>query len=116
VTGLDDYEIKELIRNQFGQLGHQNPYGCDTEVALADRSTPLRFDIAVPPEKLGDIVFCPRNGAPLGLKHIKDGKLASSISLQGNVRRLCSSSTTLFAELVALSEAAEIEPYKLITG
>ena len=107
VVGLHEYQIKDLINEQCGQLGHRHPYGCGTEVALAKSSTPLRFDLAVAPEKLEEITFCPRKGAPLRLKHIRDGKLANSISLQGNVRRLCAPSEALFADIVGLTETAE---------
>jgi hypothetical protein len=106
ITGLYEYQIQELIQKQCGRLGHRLPYGCDIEVALVDRSTPLKFDRAVAPEQLSEISFCPRKGAPVGLKYIKDGKLTSALSLHGNVRRLCAASAKLFADLVGLSEAA----------
>lgn len=105
-AGLHEYQIQDLIEERCGHLGHRQPYGCGIEVALAAKSTPLRFDRAVAPEQLEEITFCPRRGAPLGLKHIKDGKLASSISLQGNVRRLCAPSATLLASVVRMAEDA----------
>src|SRR5262249_26042494 len=80
VLGLDEYRIKELIRNCCGELGHRQPYGCGIEVLLTEWSTPLRFDVVVPGDKLGDVTFCPASGAPMGLKHIKDGKLTSGVS------------------------------------
>jgi hypothetical protein len=73
-------------------------------VALAARSTPLRFDLAVAPEHPEAISFCPRRGGRLGLLHVREGNLASAISLQGSVRRLCGPSAELFANLVGLSE------------
>jgi hypothetical protein len=106
VAGLHEYQIKGLIEERCGHLGHRQPYGCGIEVALAATSTPLRFDRAVAPGQLEEITFCPRRGAPLGLKHIKDGKLASSISLQGNVRRLCAPSATLFVSVAGMAEDA----------
>jgi hypothetical protein len=106
VAGLDEYQLKQLIAEKCGELEHRAPYGCGTEVALVECSTPLRFDVIVPPERLPDIKFCPRKGAPISLRHIEDGKLTSAISLQGNVRRLCSDSAKLFSELVGLSWAS----------
>jgi hypothetical protein len=106
VDGLHEYEVKNLIAAQCGVLGHRAPYGCGTEVALAERSTPLRFDVTVPPEHLAAVTFCPRKGPPVGLKHLEGGRLASAVSLHGNVRRLCPDSANLFAELVGLSEVA----------
>lgn len=107
VAELEENKIKDLIQRHCRQLGHRQPYGCGTEVALATRSSPLRFDLAVAKELLEKITFCPRKGTPSGLKHIKDGKLVSSISLQGNVRRLCAPSAALFADIVGLSEAVK---------
>lgn len=106
VTGLHEYRLKELIQKQCGQLGHRRPYGCGIEVALAATSTPLRFDLAVAPEHLADITFCPRRGGVMHLKYVNDGKLAHSTSLQGNVRRLCAPSAALFANVVGLAAAA----------
>ena len=102
VAGLQEYEIKEEVRQHCSNLGHRAPYGCGTEVALVERSTVLRFDIAVPSDRLSDVSFCPRKGGRLVLKYVRDGKLASALSLHGNVRRLCPDMASLFAELVGL--------------
>jgi len=104
VEGLIEFDLVEQIHQRCGVLGHREPYGCSIEVARAASSTPLRFDNAVPSEQLERITFCPRRGEPLGLKHIKEGKLTSPLSLHGNVRRLCPETTTLFAELVGLHQ------------
>ncbi len=106
VAGLDEYRLAQFIAEKCGELGHRAPYGCNIEVALVECSTPLSFDVIVPPEKLPDVRFCPRKGAPLGLRHVEGGKLTSAISLHGNVRRLCPDSAALFSELVGLSWAS----------
>jgi hypothetical protein len=106
VTGLREYQLQERIQKECGLLGHRRPYGCGTEVALAARSTPLRFGLAVAPEHVADITFCPRKGGAMRLKYVDNGKLTHSTSLQGNVRRLCEPSATLFANVVGLAAAA----------
>lgn len=104
LEGLIEFDLLEYIQQRCGVLGHREPYGCSIEVARAATSTPLRFDNAVPSEQLERITFCPRRGEPLGLKHVKEGKLTSPISLHGNVRRLCPETTALFAELAGLDQ------------
>lgn len=104
VEELIEFDLVDQVQQRCGALGHREPYGCSIEVLRATASTPLRFDNAVPSEQLERITFCPRRGEPLGLKHVKDGKLISPLSLQGNVRRLCPETTTLFAELAGLSQ------------
>src|SRR5688500_2604680 len=88
LVGLHDYQIKQLIVERCGELGHRMPYGCGTEVALTESSTPLRLDRVFPAELLSHIQFCPRRGKPVGLNHVKDGKITTSVSLQGCFRRL----------------------------
>jgi len=106
VEGRPEYEVMKLIASLATPLGHRRPYGCDIEVALVERSTPIRFDVAIPPEDLGSVTFCPRKGPPVGLRHIEGGKLKSSVSLQGNIRRLCPESARLFCGLVGLQPFA----------
>jgi len=101
VEGLPEYRLHEVFK-RYGISGHRVPDACGIEVALVERSTPLRFNVVVPPGDLEAIRFCPRKGQPLGLRNIQDGKLKSSLSLQGNVRRLCPESFEMFAGLVGL--------------
>ena len=121
---LDDYILKHLrlkLEDRRGwhgfggagwppnatiPLGHRQPYGCGTEVALVERSTPARFDVTVPPDKLASIAFCPRKGQPIALRHVEDGRLTKSISLQGSARRLCPGSANLFCDLVGLEHVS----------
>jgi len=102
VEGVPDHRLKEVL-GPLGIAGHRVPYGCGIEVLLVERSTPIRFDVIVPPENLETITFCPRKGPPMGLLHIETGKLKSSLSLQGNVRRLCQETAAMFSELVGLT-------------
>jgi hypothetical protein len=102
IDGLPEYRVGEVL-TRFGITGHRVPHACGIEVALVEHSTPLRFDVVVPSASLEKITFCPRKGPPIGLQHIEDGKLKSSLSLQGNVRRLCEETAAMFSELVGLA-------------
>ena len=101
IEGVFDHRLREVLA-PMGVAGHRLPYGCGIEVLLVERSTPLRFDLVVSPERLETIRFCPRKGPPMELRHIRDGRLTSSLSLQGNVRRLCPETATMFSELAGL--------------
>ena len=99
VDGVPDYRLKEVLQ-RFGIAGHRVPYGCGIEVLLVERSTPIRFNIVVPPESLKSVTFRPRKGPPVALRHVEDGKLKNSLSLQGNIRRLSEETAAMFSELV----------------
>ena len=58
---------------------------CTTEVVIGQDGTPLRLDLAIPPDMLARLRFRSRRGER-GLKHIEDGRLKSSIGLQGIYR------------------------------
>lgn len=101
IEGVFDHSLREIL-TPMGVTGHRLPYGCGIEVLLVERSTPLRFDLVVSPERLEIIRFCPRKGLPMELRHVRDGRLTSSLSLQGNVRRLCPETAAMFSELAGL--------------
>ncbi len=58
---------------------------CTSEVVIGQDGTPLRLDLAIPPDLLARLRFRSRRGER-GLKHIEDGRLKSSIGLQGIYR------------------------------
>jgi hypothetical protein len=58
---------------------------CTEEVVLGDVSTPLALDITVPPDLLQRLKFRSQK-RERGLKHIRDGRLKSVITLQGIYR------------------------------
>jgi len=96
-TSVPEYEKK------FGPLGHKIRLGvCGIHALVMEQSTPIRFDVVVPPEKLESVKFCPRKGPEMGLRGIKDGKLKSAISLQGFIRRLCPETANMFSQLVGV--------------
>ena len=106
-AGVPEHQIRETIETKLGSLGHRMRYVCGAEVLLVERSSPIRFDMLVPPEKLEEVLFCPRKGPQAGLNHIESGKLKSAISLQGNVRRMCPQTARLFSELTGLDRTYE---------
>ncbi len=71
---------------------------CTEEAVLGDESTPIRLDVAVPPEMLGRLRFRSQRGER-GLKHIQDGRLKSAITLQG-IYRLSEASAEEIAGLL----------------
>lgn len=60
---------------------------CTTEVAIGEEGTPIRLDVMVPRELLENMRFRSLK-KERELKHIKDGKLNSVVSLQGGYYRL----------------------------
>ncbi len=99
VSGLHEYQLQELIKEHCPNLGHRMPYGCSSEVLLGDSGSAIRFDLIVPPVVLEALTFCSKKSR-LKLKHVENGILKRSISLQGNVRRLCPESAHDFNQLV----------------
>jgi hypothetical protein len=110
VEGLAEFQIKDAIARIASPRGHRAPYGCGTEVALVDRSTPIRFDVRVPVDSLKNICFCPRRGGRSVLGPIVGGRLKSSAGLQGHVRRLCPESRDLLADLIGLGDLTVSSP------
>ena len=102
LEGVPDYRLKEVLQ-RFGIAGHRVPYGCGIEVLLVEHSTPIRFDVVVPAENLESSIFRPRKAPPMALRHVKDGKLKSSLSLQGNIRRLSEETAVMLSKLVGLA-------------
>ncbi len=71
---------------------------CTEEVIVGMEGTVARADLELPTEILERLTFRSQRGER-SLKHVKDGELTSSLSLQG-IYRLASASADDFAELV----------------
>lgn len=100
ISGLYEYQIKELVGSKFPCLGQELPYGCGIEVLLGEEGTPIRLDNAVLPAQLEAITFCSKRGRQ-GLKFIENGRIKNTLSLQGNIRCLCPESAKYFEGLVS---------------
>ncbi|MFB6563876.1 hypothetical protein ACFCYH_34155 [Streptomyces sp. NPDC056400] len=72
--------------------------GCVTEVLLGPPGSALGFDAAVPADLLGRLTYTSRRGERT-LKHVVDGELVRSISVQG-VYRLAADSAAELRRLV----------------
>jgi hypothetical protein len=72
---------------------------CSDEVVLGEEGTTIRFDVSVPSILMERLRFRSRRGER-GLKHLVDGRLKSSISLQGGIYRLSEESAALFESLL----------------
>jgi len=99
VLGLHEFQIMQLIQEHWPDLGYRMPKGCGIEVLLGSSGSAIHFDLIVPPVILENLTFCSRK-ARMKLKHVENGILKKSISLQGNVRRLCPESADDFHQLV----------------
>ncbi len=77
---------------------HYLRHTCTDEVVLGEMGTPIRFDLAVPPELLTDIRFRSQR-RERGIKYIENGKLKNALSLQG-IYRLAESSAEDFERLL----------------
>ncbi|MFF3589032.1 hypothetical protein ACFYYI_17995 [Streptomyces sp. NPDC002387] len=75
--------------------------GCGAKAVHVD-ATPVRFDIPIPGELLANLTWRNRRGQTRGLKHVVDGRLERSASLQG-FYRLTPDSATALAEVVSPS-------------
>ncbi|MFD7409403.1 hypothetical protein ACFV7R_43825 [Streptomyces sp. NPDC059866] len=62
-------------------------------------ATPVRFDMPVPGDLLSRLTWRNRRGQTRGLKHVVDGRLERSVSLQG-FYRLTSESADELAQIV----------------
>ncbi|WP_308307741.1 hypothetical protein [Streptomyces sp. ISL-10] len=72
--------------------------GCVTEVLVGPPGAPLRFDTVVPGNLLERLTYTSRRGERL-LKHVEDGRLIRSTSLQG-IYRLAADSAEELDQLV----------------
>jgi hypothetical protein len=72
---------------QHPELGHRAPFGCIDQVAIASEGTPFNFERSIAPEELPRLRFGPKPGKEKGLTGLQDGRLLSSLSFQGHVRR-----------------------------
>jgi hypothetical protein len=72
---------------------------CTDEVAIGEEGTPIRLDVAIPSDLLVRLRFRSRRGER-GLKHIENGKLTHTISLQGGIYRLQDESAHQMERLV----------------
>jgi hypothetical protein len=98
-VGLYDFQVIQLIQGRWPDLGHRIPRGCGIDVLIGSSGSAIRFDLIVPPVVLEALSFCSRKTRKK-LKHVENGILKRSISLQGNVRRLCPESASDFNQLV----------------
>src|SRR4029079_17969375 len=99
--------IAEFLRDELpGQpvlAKRRHAYGtswlrptCTDEAALLRSATPMNFSHVIPQEALADIRFVNRSGDERGINGLQDGKLKSSISIQGHYLRLSDSTAELF--------------------
>ncbi len=72
--------------------------GCVTEVLVGPPGAPLRFDTVVPGDLLERLTYTSRRGERL-LKHVEDGRLIRSASLQG-IYRLAADSAEEIDQLI----------------
>ncbi|GAA2813524.1 hypothetical protein GCM10010441_42790 [Kitasatospora paracochleata] len=72
--------------------------GCGAEPVHVE-ATPVRFDVPIPGDLLGELTWRNRRGRTRGLKHVADGRLERAISLQG-FYRLTPESADHLAQLV----------------
>jgi hypothetical protein len=78
---------EDMLEQYFDKHPEQRylRYTCTEEVVLGEEGTPIRFDIAVPPELLTQIQYRSQR-RERGIKYIENGKLKNVLSLQGIYR------------------------------
>jgi hypothetical protein len=94
------WALEKKLAAERPELGHQLPFGCVDEAAIPDDSTPLRLDVAIPPETLATLQFCDSRGRVRGLP-VENGLLKKSISIQGHYFRLTPDSVAALDRVIA---------------
>jgi hypothetical protein len=91
---------EDILEQYFNKHPEQRylRYTCTEEVVLGEEGTPIRFDIAVPPELLTQIRYRSQR-RERGIKYIENGKLKNVLSLQG-IYRLSDESAQGFESLL----------------
>jgi hypothetical protein len=91
---------EDLLNQYFSRHPEQAylRYTCTEEVVLGEEGTPVRFDIAVPPELLTQIRYRSQR-RERDIKYIENGKLKNVLSLQG-IYRLTEQSAQDFERLL----------------
>ena len=90
----------ELIMTQPENLGHRIPRTCPTVAAVGIWGSEIRFDRKVPESILPVLKFGPKD-KETKIIGIENGKLKSSVSFNGNVRRASVESTEMLERLFA---------------
>ena len=79
-------------------VGHRLPITCCDIAAVGQSGSDIRFDRTFPGELLESLRFGPTPSKERPLSGVADGKLKSSLTFQGHVRRLNFVSAELFDE------------------
>lgn len=111
VTSKDRHDCCGPIPVNYGAAfpGHADwamlgAEGCSASVVHVDAS-PVRFDLPIPADMLVAMKWRNRRNASRGLKHIVDGRLVRSTSLQGGVYRLTEQTAADLDDLLASAVA-----------
>lgn len=100
ITALPLFELEPRLRKEYPSWGHLLPWGCLTEVAIGLEGASIQLDRAVPVEVVERLRFVSRRGER-PIRHLEDGLIKSTLSLQGGTYRLSDPSARDFAALLA---------------
>ena len=81
---------------------------CTDEAVECEGSTPLRFDLTVPPDVLARLRFRSQRGERDLSRHLRDGRLVQSLGVRGIYRLSESSAREL--ETLVLSVVPAVPP------
>ncbi|WP_338257731.1 hypothetical protein [Dictyobacter halimunensis] len=79
---------------------------CTSEVVECEESTPLRFDLSIPPDLLARLRYRSRRRERDLSRHLRDGRLKNTLALQGIYRLSESSAREVEALLQTSADAA----------
>ena len=85
------------------ELGHRAPFGCIDQVAIASVGTHFNFERSIASEDLPVLRFGRKPGQEKALTGLQDGRLSSSLSFQGHVRRASEQTRKILAAVCANS-------------
>jgi len=98
---LPAWEIQDHLFRTRPELGHRLPLGCLDEAVVGKCEAVMTFDRPLSPEQLTQLRFVTRKGEERELKYVKEGRLLSTVTLQGRVYRLAPESEAMFNQLLA---------------
>jgi hypothetical protein len=91
----------QVTRTQHNQLGHRIPRGFPNLAAVGIWGTEIRFDRKVPEESLLKLRFGPM-GKESEIRGLDHGRLTSSVSFAGNVRRASVASSEILEGILSI--------------
>ena len=113
---LPAWEIQDHLFRTRPELGHRLPLGCLDEAVVGTCEAVMKFDRPLSPEQLTRLRLVTRKGEERELKYVKEGRLLSTVTLQGRVYRLAPASEAMVNRVLAPGWKRGRERFVFLTG